>query len=367
MISGGACAGNSFCFNLRPKKQHIVPYLFAGEDRFTLNKAWLAATRPHATTMNHSSPPVWVIGSSNVDLIMKMSRLPSPCETVTDATFVQTFGGKGANSAVAAARAGASVVFVSAVGNDPHAPVLLGNLETDGIDVRHVWREQDIPSGHALVMIGEGGKNYISVAPGANNRVTPWRIESLKDELANAGRILIQNEIPPAANRKVLDLARQAGVPVQWNFAPFTEVPAEWLMDCELLILNESEALGLAKQHGFTETDFPALAAALRRLCPRGVVITLGADGVEAATPEFDGHLPAFRVTPVDTTGAGDIFCGALGAAMVGGDGLASSIRFASAAAAISVTRLGAQRSAPLLSEIAAILNEKTANQFQTS
>ena len=299
-----------------------------------------------------------MIGSSNVDLIMKMPRLPALGETVTNATFLQTFGGKGANSAVGAARAGGDVVFVNAVGDDPYAPALLANLEADGIDIRHVWRESDLPSGHALVMIGEGGQNYLSVAPGSNDRVTPERIESLAGELSKARRILIQNEIPAAANRRVLDLARQHGVPVQWNFAPFTEVPVDWLADCDLLIVNETEAAALAAQHGIAESAFPSLADALQNLGPRGVLITLGADGVEAVTPGFSGHLPAFPVDPVDTTGAGDIFCGALAAAICRGDELSAAIRFASAAAALSVTRLGAQPSAPTHAEIHFFLNQ---------
>ncbi|GAB4167591.1 MAG: ribokinase [Terrimicrobiaceae bacterium] len=295
---------------------------------------------------------IWVVGSSNVDLIMKMPRLPALGETVTNAEFMQTFGGKGTNSAVGAARAGGNVVFVNAVGDDPYAPALLAGLEADGIDTRHVLREKDIPSGHALVMIGEGGANYLSVAPGANHRLTPQHIDALESELAGASRILIQNEIPAATNRRILDLAARHAVPVQWNFAPCVQSPIEWLREAALLIVNESEAEGLARQAGITADGYAALADALLGLCPRGVLITLGADGVQAATPGWKAHLPAFAVEAIDTTGAGDIFCGSLATALVEGLGWPEAIRFASAASAISVGRLGAQPSAPTRSEI---------------
>jgi ribokinase len=264
---------------------------------------------------------IWVVGSSNVDLIMKMPRLPDLGETVTNAEFLQTFGGKGANSAVGAARAGGKVVFVNAVGDDPYAPVLLSGMERDGIDVGLVWRETGISSGHALVMIGEGGANYLSVAPGANQRVTAERIDSLEDQLSTVVRILIQNEIPAEANRRVLDLAARRGIPVQWNFAPCVDTPLEWLRDASLLIVNETEADGLAKRAGIRASGPASLAQALLDLCPGGVLITLGADGVEAATPEWSGHVPSFAVEAIDTTGAGDIFCGSLAVALVEGAG----------------------------------------------
>lgn len=287
-----------------------------------------------------------------MDLIMKMPRLPNLGETVTNAEFLQTFGGKGANSAVGAARADGQVVFVNAVGDDPYAPALLSGMELDGIDVDLVWRETGISSGHALVMIGEGGANYLSVAPGANLRVTAERINTLEDQLSAAARILIQNEIPAEANRRVLDIAKRKGIPVQWNFAPCVETPLEWLRDASLLIVNESEARGLANQAGIPATGPAALAQSLLALCPAGVLITLGADGVEAATAEWIGHVPSFAVDAVDTTGAGDIFCGSLAVALVEGAALQEAIRFASAAAAISVGRLGAQPSAPQRAEI---------------
>lgn len=311
-----------------------------------------------SSAVSKKAPRVAVVGSSNVDLVMKMPRLPAVGETVTDAEFLQTFGGKGANSAVGAARAGGTVVFVNAVGDDPYAATLLARLEADGIDIRHVRRVTGVASGHALVMIGAAGTNYLSVAPGANTRVTPEYVASLADELASVARILIQNEIPAETNRALLDLARAHGVPVQWNFAPLADSPIAWLDGIDLLIVNETEALGLARRAGLAETESGPLARALRRLGPKGVLITLGSDGVEAATTAFAGRVPAFRVEAVDTTGAGDIFCGSLATALVEGSAMPQALRFASAAAAISVTRLGAQPSAPTRAEIDAFLQQ---------
>ncbi len=308
--------------------------------------------------MKTKDQAIWVIGSSNVDLIMKMPRLPAVGETVTGADFLQTFGGKGANSAVGAARAGGKVVFVNAVGDDPYAPALLRSLESVGVNISQVRHETGTASGHALVMIGDAGRNYLSVAPGANERITPAVIDEIGAALEGAARILIQNEIPMESNRRVLDLARRYGIPVQWNYAPFCHCPPDWLVDVDLLIANEGEAMELAKGAGLPERDFPTLAEALRNLGPRGVLITLGSDGVVADTPDFRGHVPAFSVEAVDTTGAGDIFCGSLAAALAEGVSMQEAVRFASAAAAISVTRLGAQPSAPLRAEIEQFLNQ---------
>ncbi len=304
----------------------------------------------------NSTASIWVIGSSNVDLIMKMPRLPAVGETVTNAEFLQTFGGKGANSAVGAARAGGRVVFVNAVGEDPYVPALRKSLADAGVDLTHLRQESGVASGHALVMIGDAGRNYLSVAPGANHRLLPEHIEALRNPLALAARILIQNEILPETNEKVLQLAEEIGIPVQWNCAPYVAHPRGWLKRLDMLVVNENEAADFARDYALDQTSFRRLAHAIQALGPKAVLITLGASGVEAASEEFSGHVPAFPVKAVDTTGAGDIFCGALAVALVEGRSTEAAIRFASAASAISVTRLGAQPSAPSREEIEAFL-----------
>ncbi len=167
------------------------------------------------------SEKIVVIGSLNVDLIMKMDRLPEKGETITDADFVQTYGGKGANQAVAAARAGGEVVFVNCVGEDAYTPQMLRNFRDDGIDTQYVFSESGIASGHALVMIGDGGNNYLSVAPGANYRLTPEKLTVDAPEVFDqAALVMMQYEIPADTIRFVLDQAQERQIPVLWNFAP---------------------------------------------------------------------------------------------------------------------------------------------------
>lgn len=299
---------------------------------------------------------VWIIGSSNVDLIMKMARLPEVGETITNATFLQTFGGKGANSAVACARADAPTRFVNAIGDDPYADALAQSLADAGVDTTHLARIAGVPSGHALVMIGQEGKNYLSVAPGANHHMTPALIDSLADDLATAGRILLQNEIPAATNHRAIEVAARHGIPVAWNYAPFIEDTLEPLRHVETLIVNDHEAAGLARLADITATDPAPLASALLTLGPARVILTLGGDGVVAATRDRTTTLPAFPVAVVDTTGAGDTFCGALAAALAEDLPEPDALRLASAAAALSVTRLGAQPSSPTRHEIDSFL-----------
>jgi len=252
-------------------------------------------------------------------------------------------------SLLACARAGASTFFVNAVGNDPYAPTLLQNLEEAGVDTRHVRRETDAPSGHALVMIGSAGSNYLSVAPGSNYRLRPEHIEAIEDELKTAGRILIQNEIPSATNRTVLEIAARHDIPVSWNFAPAVETDPNSFRLTDLLIVNEHEADAIAAQNGISERSDQAesLAEALRQLGSRSVVITLGSDGAVTAGPDGMLRTASFPVEVVDTTAAGDTFCGALAAALTRDEPMAAALRFASAAAALAVTRLGAQPSCP--------------------
>ena len=300
------------------------------------------------------SKAVWVIGSSNVDLIMKMPRLPQLGESIPDGKFTQTFGGKGANSAVACARAGTPTTFVNVVGNDPYAPTLLKNLETAGIDTAHIRQENDCPSGHALVMIGATGDNYLSVDPGANNRLQPEDIFALEGSIATAARILIQNEIPPETNAAVREVAERHAIPVSWNFAPAISVHLPDFQNIDTLVVNETEADAIAEAAGIqARSNQPTeLARALYQLGPRHIIITLGGDGLVAVNESDTHRLEAFPVDAVDTTGAGDTFCGALAAALARGEDFASALRFGSAAAALSVTRLGAQPSCPTQKEI---------------
>jgi ribokinase len=303
-----------------------------------------------------------VIGSSNVDLLMKMDRLPEKGETVTDAVFMQVYGGKGANQAVGAARAGGNVAFVNCVGEDAYTPRMLENYEADGIDTRFVFREKGLASGHALIMIDRDGHNYLSVAPGANYRLTPEKIDLAGPVLKNAGIIIMQYEIPAGTIKYVLDVAGRENIPVLLNFAPARTFDLSYLKKVSILVVNEVEAAFLADMAVRNRGDAAKAAGKLRAMGAGTVIITLGEKGACLLSENESAHLPAFSVEAVDTTAAGDVYCGTFAVAWTEGKSPAECIRFASAASAICVTRMGAQPSAPTRKEIDLFLGEHTAD-----
>ncbi len=305
--------------------------------------------------------PIVVVGSSNVDLIMKMSRLPRRGETVTDAVFLQTFGGKGANQAVAAARAGGRVAMVNCVGDDRYGAAIRENLEQAGIDIDYVFTERSVASGTALVMIGAEGDNYLSVAPGANYRLTPAHIDRCRTLIDQAELIVLQCEIPVDTLEYVIQLAAAARRPMMLNLAPARAIPESCLARLAYLVVNESEAEFLCGRPADSLASAAEAARALQARGPKVVLVTLGVQGVCACAGPSTTHVPAFQVEAVDTTAAGDVFCGALAASLVEGKPLEAGLRFASAAAAIAVTRLGAQPSIPRREEIEGFLAQSGA------
>ena len=299
-----------------------------------------------------------VIGSSNVDLIMKMERLPEVGETVTDATFMQVYGGKGANQAVAAARAGGEVSFVNCVGNDAYTPQMVKNFELDGIDTQFIFKEQQMVSGHALVMIGSAGRNYLSVAPGANYALTPEYIDSAKSVLLDAAILVMQYEIPIETIEHVLTIADENNIPVLWNFAPAQKFRLTYCSKVQILVVNEMEAAFLAKITVENRESAKAAVKELLQLGPKLVILTLGADGVIYGDNNTIHHCSAFAVNAVDTTAAGDVFCGSFAVAHVEGKTLHEAVQFATAASAICVTKMGAQPSIPSRIEVEKFLEE---------
>jgi ribokinase len=301
---------------------------------------------------------VVVVGSSNVDLLMKMPRLPKVGETVTDCAFAQAFGGKGANQAVGAARAGGAVVFVSCVGDDGYGGQVVESLRQDGIDARFVSREPGVATGTALIMVGGEGHNYLAVAPGANYRLSPAHVDRARGALEAAAIIGTQCEILPETLDHVITLGATLGKPVMLNLAPARPLSAASLARLAYLSVNETEAEFLTGLKVATERDVEAAAAALLAKGPKTVVLTLGARGAYVAGAGVSGTLvPGFGVEAVDTTAAGDVHCGALAVALVEGRPLLEAVRFANAAAALSVTKLGAQPSAPKREDIEALLS----------
>lgn len=305
------------------------------------------------------SPRISVIGSANIDYIMQMSHLPQLGETVSDAKFLQAYGGKGANQAVAAARAGASVCFVGALGNDSTALAYKQSLERDGIDCSRLTLETDCLSGSALVMFDHKGDNYISVAPGANVAVSPQRIQAEESLIQASDWIILQQEIPQLTNQAVLSIAAKYQRPVLFNYAPANDRILDLDASVHGLVVNEIEA-GALLDLPFDSNDSSAVAEVACQLRERGnhrfVVVTLGAHGLTVADADSCTHIPCFQVEAVDATAAGDTFCGVLALALGEGRALLEAARFASAASALAVTKVGAQTSIPTRREIDAFL-----------
>jgi ribokinase len=300
---------------------------------------------------------VVVVGSSNVDLVMKMPRLPKVGETVTDCLFAQVLVGKGANQAVGAARAGGDVLFVACVGDDGYGGQVIESLRRDGIDTRFVSREPGAASGTALIMVGGEGDNYLAVAPGANYRLTPAHVDRAREAIDGAAIVISQCEILPETLDRVIALGGELGKPVMLNLAPARKIADASLARLAYLSVNETEAEFLTGLRVTTTRDVETAAEALRARGPKTVVVTLGARGAYVAGDGARALVPGFGVAAVDTTAAGDVHCGALAVALVEGRPLLEAVRFANAAAALSTTKLGAQPSAPKREDIEAMLS----------
>ncbi|MGZ5488687.1 MAG: ribokinase [Candidatus Aminicenantales bacterium] len=302
---------------------------------------------------------ILVIGSSNTDMVIRVPRIPRPGETILGGTFTMAAGGKGANQAVAAARAGGRVTFVARVGDDVFGERALANFATDGLDARFIVRTAGSASGVALINVDEHGENSISVASGANALLSIEDVDRADDAFAAADIVLLQLESPLETVEAAARKAGERGVPVVLNPAPARPLEDGLLRRVAVLTPNEHEAEILTGVAVRDERGAREASARLRARGPATVVITLGERGVFASAPEFEGLVPAFKVDPVDTTAAGDIFNGALAVALAEKLALAAALRFAQAAAAISVTRPGAQPSAPMRAEIEAFLADR--------
>jgi len=299
-------------------------------------------------------PRIVVVGSSNADMIIQLDRIPRPGETVLGGAFSTAAGGKGANQAVAAARAGGQVTFIARVGQDMFGDQAVAGFVRDGINVKHVFRDQTAPSGVALIFVAKDGENSIAVASGANAKLSPADVRRAKAAFTGASVLVVQLETPLETVQAAADLAARAGVRVILNPAPAQRLPDELLKRISILTPNETEAELLT---GGTGED---AAAKLRARGVETVILTLGARGALIADNRGTRWVPGFKVKAVDTTAAGDIFNGALAVALAEGKTMDDAVRFANAAAAISVTRLGAQPSAPTRREIERFL-KKTA------
>jgi ribokinase len=305
------------------------------------------------------SKQIVVIGSSNIDMICKVDHLPKPGETVGNGDFLTVNGGKGANQAVAAARAGGNVSFISCVGNDAFGASMVKSFQHEGIGIDYLYKEQNTPSGVALILVDKQGENSIAVAPGANARLTPAHIDDARILISSAEMILLQLEIPYETVQYVIELASSLGKKVLLNPAPACPLEDNLIRKLFVLALNETETALIT---GKPVDNMDNIAEAAQILLQKGaktVIITLGAQGAYVASRKMQQMIPGFAVNPVDTTAAGDVFCGSLAVALSNDMPLPEAVRFVHAAAAISTTRMGAQPSAPTLQEIRAFLAER--------
>jgi ribokinase len=301
---------------------------------------------------------ILVIGSANVDFTVKVERLPQVGETVSGGDFQLSYGGKGANQALAARLAGAPVLMIAKLGRDPNGELLFHHLSAAGLSAQGLSRDDEVPSGVALIMVDPQGRNLISVAPGSNRRLTVADVQALEAGAFTAGILLTQLEIPLETVEYSLRRAREAGMTTILNPAPGRHLHQGILTLPDILTPNETEASLLS---GVTVSDLQTARQAGERLVALGcqtVIITLGAQGALLIRRGEVRHFPPFPVAPVDSTAAGDAFNGMLAAALLEGLTLEHAMVYANAAGALCVTKRGAQEALPTRREIEALLPE---------
>jgi len=298
-----------------------------------------------------------VIGSSNTDMIIKVPRIPKAGETILGGVFTTAAGGKGANQAVAAARAGGKVAFVARVGDDMFGDQAIKAFIKDGINVEHVIKDKTAPSGVAEIFVAQDGENSIAVASGANANLSVNDVLNAKKQITRAKIVIMQLETPIDTIHAAARLCYEHGVDVILNPAPAQPLPDELFKFITVITPNETEVELLTGIHVIDEKTAGQAAKILHDKQIATVIITLGVKGAYLSTPEFKGIISGFKVTAVDTTAAGDVFNGALAVALAEKGNLIEAVTFANAAAALSVTKLGAQPSAPFHKEIQVFLN----------
>jgi ribokinase len=300
---------------------------------------------------------ILVIGSLNMDLVVHVPRVPADGETILGSEFHRYFGGKGANQAVAVARQGARTIMAGRVGADAFGRDQIASLQAEGIETDYLLVDDDHPSGVAFIVIDAQGNNRIMVIPGANGAVSPRDIEALEPVMAECSCVVIQLEIPLETVLAAVRAAHAQGAKVILNPAPAQPLPLDIYPCITVITPNESEAQLLT---GIEVVDLASARQAAQVLLDRGVlavVITLGAQGAYGLTLAGEFHIPGHQVNVVDTVAAGDTFTGALAALIGEGRSLREAVEYANAAAAIAVTRRGAQPSVPTRAEVLRFLD----------
>ncbi len=298
------------------------------------------------------TPRITIVGSINIDLVLRTPRMPLLGETISGSGFRRVGGGKGANQAIAAARLGAEVRFVGAVGDDDFGRSALADLAADGVDTRYILVAPDAATGVAGIFVDAQGANSIVLAPGANHVLSVAQVEAAAGAIAASPYLVCQLETPMDSVVRAIEIAHGAGVKVIFNPAPAAPLPQHLLAMVDYLIVNETEAAQLSGLRVESPEDACAAARALRRRGAGAVLVTMGEAGVAVTEAAGDCLVPAVKVQPVDTTAAGDTFVGALTVALAQGRTLLAATREAQCAAALAVTRIGAQTSIPTRAEL---------------
>lgn len=293
-----------------------------------------------------------VLGSSNTDLVIRSPRMPLPGETLLGGDFMMAAGGKGANQAVAISRLGSPVTFIAKVGRDMFGDRAVEQYAAEGIDTSTILRDEDAPSGVALITVDDAGENSIVVAGGANNKITVADVDSMRDRIESADYLLMQLEVPMPVVEYAAAIAFDAGVKVVLNPAPAAKLSDGLLSKCYMLTPNEKECGIIAGIRVENDEQAETAAELLIAKGVQNVVVTLGGKGSLYKSATERELIPAYRVKSVDTTAAGDTYNGALCVALSEGKTIREAAEFATKASAISVTRAGAQPSLPTRDEV---------------
>jgi ribokinase len=305
-------------------------------------------------------PRIAVLGSINMDLVVRCAHLPAPGETIIANSSCEIPGGKGANQAVAAARAGGEVTMIGRVGDDAFASRLVDNLRREKIDTDSVLATDGCASGIAIVAVENSGENSIMVVPGANGRVGCEDVDAAADLIRAADILLLQLEIPLDSVLAASAIASDAGVPVILDPAPMPSALPENLLDVDVICPNQSEASAIVGRPIESLDDARDALPSLHQQGAKQVIITLGGQGALISDGNAVTFIEPFQVTPRDTTAAGDAFAGALAVRLAAGEPFEQAARFAAAAGAIAATRIGAQTGMPTRSEIEQLTRQTT-------
>lgn len=308
--------------------------------------------------MKQDVPTIAVVGSSNMDLVVKSNRIPAIGETILGGDFIMVPGGKGANQAVAAAKLGARVFFIAKLGEDIFGSQSLDNFKREGVNTKYVLQTKDAPSGVALIMVDNDGNNLIVVAPGANHKLSPEDVKEAESDIASSGALVAQLEVQIETIEFAAGLANKSNVPFILDPAPAQKLSPQLLKMVDVLTPNETEAQILT---GVEVKDRQSAGAAAKKLLDCGVktvILTMGVNGYLTVSKEGEEFVPARKVKAADSTAAGDAFTGSLAVGLARGQTLSEAALFANDVAAVSVTKMGAQPSMPTVQEVEAFISK---------